>query len=199
MLIVNDIILPVRKKLADQDEKKWSNEELIDNINSSLIEICRDTLIFKNTIKIELFHEKPTYPLPNDFLSIIHATIKDENCDVKSYDYIQKNYLNIQDHTIAIDGVRLHLYPTSNKSMRFSYNYYIQIEEIEDNIELPLFTKNAIVFYVMHLAHQTQTSKNSHLKTKDYFSLYKAEINMIKETLLSNKNSKKVRTTYQKV
>jgi len=198
-MLVNDILLATRKNLADQKEEKWSNGELIDNINSAIIEICRDTLIFKSTIYIDLFDNKESYNLPKDFLSIIHASVADEDCIIKSYDYLQKNYLNISDYTIALDGINLHLYPRVTDKMRFSYNYFIQIDEIEDEVQLPLFVKNALVFYVMHLAHMSPVKSENMKLSVDYLKLYKTEIQTIKDTLLSNKNSRNTKTKHQRI
>lgn len=80
-----------------------------------------------------------------------------------------------------------------------TYNYEEQVAYIKDVINLPERFSAAIVFYVMHLAHQTPVLESAENKSMHYLNLYQNQIKKLSEQVYANKHSRKIRSLHIKV
>ena len=73
MIQANDILLAARSRLNDTDTKKyrWSDEELIDYINSSLADISKELECFTHKEHIYIKNRESRYRLPHDILRVL--------------------------------------------------------------------------------------------------------------------------------
>lgn len=233
---VNDIILAVRARLHDTGSKKrWSDEELIDSINSALSAITMALNPFTGEWVIELVDGKSKYELPPYFYRLINVVfdgkiIREEN--IKGFEWVQKNLHCIENEVVvSTDLHHFYIHPpefnqervalekkvTETKDFRekerllakknsiprdrvvLTYNYEEQIAYLEDTINLPDRFRDAIVFYVMHLAHQSPVREGGDNKSLHYFSLYERQIEKLNAQVSANKHGRKLKSPYIKV
>lgn len=206
-LQVNDILLAIRSRLNDTDANKyrWSTEELIDMINSSLANLSRELFLFTHQESYIVKNESNRYKLPHNCIRVISVLIGDETATIKSFDWMSKNKHEIDNDNfyVCMDEQSFFLYPSNllknDIKIELNYNFIEQVNTNKDTIPISLMAKNALLFYSMHLAHQINTSKESSGRSTHYMRLYDKEIEQIRALYYKNKHSKKIKSPYIKV
>lgn len=204
---VQDILLAVRSRLNDTDFKKyrWSDEELIDMINSSLANLSRELFLFTDTEKYTIEDGINRYRLPYNCIRVISINIDNEPVTIKSFEWMSqnKNNLDTKSFYTAMDEQSFFLYPIdlleNIEEVEVVYNFTEQVELKTDDIPIALMAKNALLFYTMHLAHQINTSKESSGRSTHYMRLYDKEIEQLRELYYKNKHSRRLRSRFKKV
>ena len=214
-LQVSDVLVNMRSRLNDTDSSKyrWSDEELIDMINSSLANLSRRLFLFTHEEIVTIQEDTSTmgsgminrYPLPNNCIRVIAININNQLATIKSFEWMSKNknHIDHDNYFACMDEQSFFLYPKElllkDMKVEVTYNFIEQINTKKDNIPISLSAKNALTFYAMHLAHQITTSKESKGKSIYYLRLYDKEIEQIKELYYKNRHSKRLRSPFKKV
>ncbi len=200
-MIVNDILLSVREKIGDKDRTnyRWSDEELIDAINSSLCDITQEINPWDDGEWIIPLQEgQNRYELPPYFHKLkfvkINKNIIDKSCIV-GYDTFIKS--GESSHVVSISINNFHIKPVKKDDVVVVYyDRQEQIAYIKDKINLPDSYKDAIVFYVCHLLNQSPVRKDGDQKSITYLNLYEKKIAKLRESAWHNKHSKVIRSTH---
>ncbi len=204
---VNDILLSMRSRLNDTDSKKyrWSDEELIDMINSSLANLSRELYLFTHQEIYTIKENENRYKLPHNCIRVISVNIEDEPVTIKSFEWMTQNKNTIDDDNfyVCMDEQSFFLYPQTllqvGTKVEVNYNFVEQVLLKTDNIPISLMAKNALMFYAMHLAHQINTSKESTGRSIGYMRLYDKEIDQLRQLYYKNRHSKRLRSPFVKV
>ncbi|TLS99939.1 phage adaptor protein [Aliarcobacter cibarius] len=205
MIKVSEILLAVRSRLNDTDSSnyRWSNEELLDYINSSLADIGKELECFTHKEFLYVKEDTDRYSLPHDILRVLSVTIDNKPITIKSYEYMSKHKHNIFDLCVYFDEQSLFLYPTKKvevgKKVEVDYKYIYQIEKKEDDINISKLAKKAILFHTCHLAFQINTSEKNSGKSTHYLNLYDKELSTLRYTFFKNKHSKDIKQKFKKV
>lgn len=205
MIQVNDILLAARSRLNDTDTKKyrWSDEELIDYINSSLADISKELECFTHQEHIYLNENEDRYRLPHDILRVLSVTIDEKPITIKGYEWVSKNKHNIYDLCAYFDEQSFFLYPISKfrdgQKVKIDYKYIFQVEHKSDYIKISKLAKKAILFHTLHLSYQINTSEKNAGKSTHYLNLYDKEIATLKVIYFKNKHSKDIKQKFRKV
>lgn len=205
MIQANDILLAARSRLNDTDTKKyrWSDEELIDYINSSLADISKELECFTHKEHIYIKNRESRYRLPHDILRVLSVSIDDKPITIKGYEYMSKHKHDIYDLCVYFDEQSFFLYPIEKledgKKVEIDYKYIPQIEHKSDFIKVSKLTKKAILFHTLHLAFQINTSEKNAGKSTHYLNLYDKEIATLRVTYFKNKHSKDIKQKFRKV
>jgi len=206
MIAVSDIVLKMRSRLNDKDSEKyrWSDEELIDCINSSLVEIETE---LNNTIHlkyIKTVENQNRYKLPKDTFDFITVRLENRVLDKKSLIWHEENIEDAKDYTYYYtDEKSLYIHAPfiieDDMELRLAYSYIEQVESIEDEIQMNIILKDALLFYALFLAYQVPTSDKNLKQESKYYSLYEIQIDKKRPLIFRNKHGKKIRSKYKKV
>lgn len=205
MIQANDILLAARSRLNDTDTKKyrWSDEELIDYINSSLADISKELECFTHKEHIYIKNRESRYRLPHDILRVLSVSIDDKPITIKGYEYMSKHKHDIYDLCVYFDEQSFFLYPIEKledgKKVEIDYKYIFQIEHKSDYIKISKLAKKAILFHTLHLSYQINTSEKNAGKSTHYLNLYDKEIATLRVTYFKNKHSKDIKQKFRKV
>ena len=206
MIDVSDIILKMRSRLNDKDVEKyrWSDEELIDCINSSIIEIQSETKDNTQTMCIKTEKNKTRYKLPKnlvednaltlDGVALAKKSLKwfEENKTEEqefTYFYFDKKSLNIVSPFEIEDGMKIEL----------SYEDIEQVESKEEEIDMHILLRDALLFYSLFLAYQVPTSDKNLKQEQKYQGLFQLQMSNKLPKIMKNKHSKKLRSKFKKV
>lgn len=204
---VNDILLAVRSRLNDTDSKKyrWSDEELMDMINSSLANLSRELFLFSDIENYTVKDSENRYKLPYNCIKVITININNTPATIKSFNWMSQNKHTIDDDNfyVCMDEQSFFLYPIDlledGIKIEVVYNFIEQIESKTDNISMSSVAKNALLFYTMHMAYQIYTSDKNAGKSTHYLNLYDKEIYMLRDLYYKNKHSKKLKSKFVRV
>lgn len=207
MIAVSDIILKMRSRLGDNDplKYKWSDAELIDSINSALIQLSTHMLTSTRVRRYATTATNNRYELPHNMVKVIAITIENEPVIIKSFEWIQNNK-NILSHNVfyvCMDEQSFYLYPIEllkdAPEVEFSYNYIQHINDASENIDMTPLLSDAILFYAMHLSLQVNTSEKNAGKSMQYLNLFKDQVATLSGAIYKNKHSKKLTTRYKRI
>lgn len=205
MIKASEILAATRSRLNDIDSSKyrWSDEELIDYINSSLADLSKELECFTHKEYIYVKENTDRYRLPYDVLRILSVTINNQPIIIKGYEYITKNKHNIYDLCVYLDEESLFLYPISKvkvgEKVEIDYKYIAQIDQVSDEIKISKLAKKAILFHTIHLAYQINTNEKNSGKSTHYLNLYDKELSTLKIIFFKNKHSKDIKQKFRKV
>ena len=205
MIQANDILLAARSRLNDTDTKKyrWSDEEIIDYINSSLADISKELECFTHKEHIYIKNNEDRYRLPHDILRVLSLTIDEKPITIKGYEWVSKNKHNIYDLCVYFDEQSFLLYPIekleTGKKVEIYYKYIAQIENKSDYIKISKLAKKAILFHTLHLSYQINTSEKNAGKSTHYLNLYDKELATLRISYFKNKHSKDIKQKFRKV
>lgn len=207
MIAVNDIILKMRTRLGDNDpsKQKWSDAELIDNINSALTSLATSMLYATREQKYIVSGASNRFELPHNMARVVAITINNERVTIKSFEWLQNNKQSVSDDafTVCMDDTSFFLYPLAlledGLEIVFNYNYIQQINEVSEIIYLPILLSDAILFYAMHMSLQVNTSEKNANKSAHFLNLYERQVQMMSMTLHKNKHSKRLTSRYKRI
>ncbi len=207
-MFISELLLPIRSKLNDKEQTKyrWSDNELIDNINAGIANVSKDLLIFSDSKIVPYENGVIQYPLPQNMLKIASISIEQTVAQVKSYDWIANNKHKMSKMSalyVCFDYESFYLYADKTikdgTNIDIKYYYIPQVSTPQCEIAMPIILKDAIVFYAMHLAHQTPVKEKNDQISMRWLELYEKEIAKHKPMFYSNKQSKSIRSKYRKV
>ncbi len=196
MIKASALILSIRQKLNDNDPDnyKYFNPEIIDAINSGLKNISNDLLYFSRVWKIKCKEDQERYDLPEDFLKPIRVLLNGKKIfSVKS----QKSDDTL--NAIVFDDISIRLYVAHKDDdvLDIEYNYIEQIDTTESDIFCSLLLYDAIIYYALSILFQNPIKKDG-LERGDYFlSKYNREVNNIKDTIRSNRQTQNIKTKFK--
>ena len=207
MIAVNDIILKMRSRLGDIDtlKQKWSDAELIDNINSALSQLAVSMLYATRGQKYIVSGTNNRFELPHNMARVVAITINEERVTIKSFEWLQNNKSELKDDefTVCMDDTSFFLYPLAlledGLEIVFNYNYIQQINDVSETIDLPVLLSDAILFYAMHMSLQVNTSEKNANKSAHFLNLYERQVQMMSMTLHKNKHSKRLTSRYKRI
>lgn len=207
MIAVNDIILKMRSRLGDIDtlKQKWSDAELIDNINSALSQLAVSMLYATREQKYIVSGTNNRFELPHNMARVVAITINEERVTIKSFEWLQNNKSELKDDefTVCMDDTSFFLYPLAlledGLEIVFNYNYIQQINDVSETIDLPVLLSDAILFYAMHMSLQVNTSEKNANKSAHFLNLYERQVQMMSMTLSKNKHSKRLTSRYKRI
>lgn len=207
MIAVNDIILKMRSRLGDNEpsKQKWSDAELMDNINSALSALAVSMLYATRTQRYVVSGTSNRFELPHNMARVVAITINDERVTIKSFEWLQNNKSRLQDDefVVCMDDVSFFLYPLElledGLEVVFDYNYIQQINDASETIDLPILLSDAILFYAMHMSLQVNTSEKNTNKSAHFLNLYERQVQMMSMALHKNKHSKRLTSRYKRI
>lgn len=203
MIQANEILLFVRTRLADLEAQKWSDEELIDHINSTLSSIALELECFTHKEYIYIKENEERYRLPHNVLKIISVNIDDKPVRIKSFEWLMQNKDKVDDICVSFDEQSFLLYPVeklnTGQKVEIFYKYIEQIKDKKDFINISVLTKQAIQFNTLALAYHINTSEKNISKINHYLNLYDREIQKLKSIYFKNKQSKKIKSPFRNI
>lgn len=207
MIAVNDIILKMRSRLGDNDpsKQKWSDAELIDNINSALTQLSVSMLYATRTQKYIVTGTHNHFELPHNMARVVAITVNEERVTIKSFEWLQNNKqsLDKDTFTVCMDDTSFFLYPLElledGLEVAFYYNYIQQINDVSETINLPIVLGDAILFYALHMSLQVNTSDKNTSKSTHYLNLYDRQVQIAGAALHKNKHSKRLTSKYKRI
>lgn len=207
MISVNDIVLKMRSRLGDNDpaKQKWSDAELIDNINSALAQLAVSMLFAVRTEKYTVVGTNNRFELPHNMARVVAITINNERVTIKSFEWLQNNKLNIVDDgfVVCMDDISFFLYPQEllkeGLEIVFDYNYIQQINDESEIIDMPIILSDAILFYAMHMSLQVNTSDKNINKSANFLNLYERQVQIVGTAIYKNKHSKRLTSKFKRI
>jgi len=207
MVKIADVILGLRSRLGDTDvsNRRYSDPEMIDAVNSALAHLSEELLCFRRTWRVPCADGVGRYELPEDFLRPISVNYNDALItDVESMEHrMNRNGLN--DPGVSYDLQTLHVFPSANVKegdvIEFYYNYFETVNDGRDTVALPNNAKEAVICYALHLLYQNPILKLSDrvkLSTH-YLQLYEVAVGPLKSRVRMNAQSKNMRSNFVKV
>lgn len=148
--------------------------------------------------------------------------------DIRGYDWVQKNLheavlpktvstppsvLDVVEHTqksvvgfedrviVTADLHKLYIYPVTEEMKKAVVSYHTeeQIAYMDDEINLPERFRDAILFYVLHMAHQSPVRADGEGKTVYYLNLFEKQIDTLRAQIYANKHSRRIRSNYNRI
>jgi hypothetical protein len=204
MVTVSSLILSIRSKIGDTDalKQRFSDTEVVDNINDALNILSEELLWSTRTWTIPCTAGIGRYALPSDFLRPISAEYNGVLIEeIESLEHRKQN--NHLSTGMAYDNRTLHIFPGENvqdgDNIALYYNNYETVNDETDTLDVANGYKMPIVYYALHLMHQNPISRDHMKKSSEYLSLYYARVSALKSIQRSNVQSKRMRNRYVKV
>jgi hypothetical protein len=207
VIAVNDIILKLRSRLGDNEpsKQKWSDAELIDNINSALTQLAVSMIYSFKTQKYIVSRTNNRFELPYNIARIVAITIKDERATIKSFQWLQnsKQRLKSDEFVVCMDDISFFLYPLElledGVEILFDYNHIQQINDVSENIDMSIMLSDAILFYAMHMSLQVNTSEKNANKSLHYLNLFDKQVSTMSGVIYKNRHSKRLTSRYKRI
>lgn len=207
MIAVSDIILKMRSRLGDNEptKQKWSDAELVDNINSALTSLAVSMLYATREQRYIVSGTNNRFELPENMARVVAITINDERVTIKSFEWLQNNKQSLGDDTftVCMDDISFFLYPLAlledGLEIVFNYNYIQQINDTSETIYLPIILSDAILFYAMHMSLQVNTSEKNANKSAHYLNLYERQVQNMSIAIYKNKHSKRLTSRFKRI
>lgn len=207
MIAVSDIILKIRSRLGDNEptKQKWSDAELVDNINSALTSLAVSMLYATREQKYIVSGTTNRFELPENMARVVAITINDERVTIKSFEWLQNNKQSLSDDvfSVCLDDTSFFLYPLAlledGLEIVFNYNYIQQINDASETIDLPILLSDAILFYAMHMSLQVNTSEKNANKSAHYLNLYERQVQNMSIAIYKNRHSKRLTSRFKRI
>ncbi len=205
MYLVADLILKIRSRTQDKNGEKWSDEELIDAINSAYIKIATDLLLFTDIKTITTIADKFRYEMPYGMVRAMSYRLNGVQAVIKSFEWVSTHEEELEDYNLIVyqDEKSFFIYPENIKSgqkIKVTYNYTETISAEDEELKVPMYAQNVLLFYTMHLVHQVGNVSTKQVdKSMQYLGLYHQELQSVKSTIAKNKHSRNLKSKFQKV
>lgn len=89
-MIAAEVLKNARYKLSDTNPQRWTDERLLSLLNDGLTDIAKTTILFIDTIFIELVNEQTDYDLSSFAFKIIRVEYEDKPLAVSSFSEMDK-------------------------------------------------------------------------------------------------------------
>ncbi|MGP1579971.1 MAG: hypothetical protein ACTTH5_02975 [Wolinella sp.] len=177
------------------EDKTWSEEELLEYVNMAYIAIASSLNLFQKSISFEL-EGREFYPYPHDILQPLELFLDEHTLPIKSL----QNALKTKEICASFldDGVRLNRKLEHGELMLF-YNAFKRVNSLDDELYLKEYFRECLLFYVMFLALQKEQRVDSIERANYYKRLFDIELARAGEIYEGYKESKRIRTKYNRV
>lgn len=192
------LIGKMRNKLNDEASEWWSDDELLDDINTALSAVAVKLVQWQNTYEFTTLSGSAAYALPNDFMSPEWCEVGGVPTDILSK---EKAYGYTGNAVICVfDGTEIILMPTpeSTETVIVGYKGY-KVYDFDDEIELNAVLTDALKMYALSLAYQKQPSEDALKKSGYFLKLYKDRVADVSKIASERVGTQRIRSTYQKV
>lgn len=198
-MLVNDCLLYIQSRLSDLKSEKWHENELLDCINMSYIELANVLRLFieKKSYEITQNHKEIFLPLPSNFIDIIKVKHNNSIIPIIRYDSIIENtnipnvYVSILSNTLVLHG-NIGIYDL------FYYCYFLLIDK-KDTLLTPDICFHALCFYSIFLALQKKPHMQASQEMAMYRSLYEEELKKCKFSVFKAKETQNLTSVYIRV
>lgn len=175
-MIIEDILVKIRSRLKDEDynDLRFSDDEIIDNLNNALSYLI-GTYDFNLQTKITE-------------LSPLHKGIKIPFLLKIKKAYFNNKLLNTRTNTqkqesepisLFIQGETISITPFREGELKLIYNEFIPLKSPEDEIPLPFFVASFLVYGTLCNILEVNTQDENYNKIGFFLNLKKTEENNI--------------------
>ncbi len=133
-MLISDIVINARRTLGDTDKQRWTNERMLDIVNSGLKDINKFAGAFRNEVVFEVMDYRTRYPLPLDMQEItsiwyngVELFVLDRGSRV-NHAYVIKDQVNVG--VLEVTG----LSATKPEGPRFYSGSYASLIEEGDTV-----------------------------------------------------------------
>lgn len=185
------LILEIRSRLHDEKLEKWSDNEILDCLNLSYVNLARVLRIFlqQREYKVE---KELVKDLPYNFLDI-KSMQKGKGNSSESVPIVRA-FEKEMTNAVSIDDTQVRFSSSGNYTMTY-YCFYMIVDK-HDNINLPLIANNALLFYAMQLLLQKKPSQNALQEVGFYKGLYDLELQSLQRDVYRSHESRMLTTPY---
>ena len=185
---VYTLLLEIRSRLHDEKLEKWNDNEIMDCLNLSYINLARVLRLFlqQKEYKVE---KELVQELPKNFLDIKSMQKGNEKVPIiRAYE--DNNVLN----SASIDNTQIRFKQSGNYLMTY-YCYYTIVDK-HDSFNVPYIANNALLFYAMYLLLQKKPSQNALQEVSFYKGLYDVEMQSLQRDVYRGLESKFIVSPY---
>ncbi len=91
-MLAKDVIKSARFILSDSDVQRWTDERLLALLNDGLIDIAKTTILFIDTMFVELVNGETDYDLSNLAVKILRIEYEDKELPLTTHRELDKKY-----------------------------------------------------------------------------------------------------------
>lgn len=91
-MLAKDVIKSARFILSDTDAQRWTDERLLALLNDGLADIAKTTILFIDTVFVELVNEQTDYDLSAFAVKIIRIEYEDKPLTLTTFGEMDKKY-----------------------------------------------------------------------------------------------------------
>lgn len=200
-LKLNDLFLHTKAKLRDNGVDAFADAEIIDCCSLAYEEVCKELGIFRKIVSLAPFEKRDNeqfYPKPSDMVSIVALKHNGQILPIKSFDsvhsvarFTQVCGYTLHDSIVVVNG-------RENESIEVAYSYTKAINDLDESLELPSIALDTLQNYTLYLLKR-ENRTDALQKASVYLQFYQHSLAMLKNAILSVKNSKKIVSTYRVV
>lgn len=107
---IDDIFLRVRDTLNDPNADRWSDANLLRNLQDGIKDVALQTHLYKHIKTIPLISGESTFQMPAGTLRLSHVTFRSELLPLVSSGYMEKHYpVDWRTHTVLLPDGELEL------------------------------------------------------------------------------------------
>ncbi|AFI03842.1 hypothetical protein [Helicobacter cetorum] len=180
MIRVNELVAKIRKRLNDEDFNNYlfSDEEILDAINSSALEMTLEFRLNRQKKRAHLSLDNPSIDCEN-VLSILSVYF--DNQEILERTSIERT--SKQPLALLICDDRLSITPYKDGFLEVVYCEYLPILETDENISLPKVCEQALTYASLCLLLETPTNESNFNKIANYQQLLKNAKNTLSNYL----------------
>ena len=91
-MLAKDVIKSARYVLSDSDAQRWTDERLLALLNDGLADIAKTTILFIDTVFVELVNDQTDYDLSSFAVKIIRIEYEDKPLALTSFSEMDKKF-----------------------------------------------------------------------------------------------------------
>lgn len=175
-MIVEDILVKIRSRLKDEDynDLRFSDDELIDNLNNALMYLIGTYDFNLQTKSYELTQSHKNIKIPY-LLKMKKAYFNNKLLNTRT---------NISKHSseplsLFIQGENISITPFKEGELKLVYNEFIPVKSPDDEIELPFFTASFLLYSTLCNILEVNTQDENYNKIGFFSQLKKTEENNV--------------------
>lgn len=171
MLQLSELLFKIRSRLkdTDRDNYRFPDAELIDTLNNQAMQLCMEFRLNKQSVTEILSKENRSFNIDN-LVGIISAhfnhSVISERTDL---------HKESGETALYINGDTISVTPFQSGLLEVIYYSYqaLELEELEQTIDLPRITENALIYGVISQILEIPTSDNNLQELQAYRMLVK--------------------------
>jgi hypothetical protein len=110
-MFAKDVIKSARFILSDTDNQRWTDERLLALVNDGLIDIAKNTILFIDTMFVELVNDLTSYDLSDKAIKIVRVEYEDKELTLTTHKELDKKVPNWP----QMEGTKLKAYVLDNQ------------------------------------------------------------------------------------